>query len=49
MWEDNVEMVRREVGWGGMDRIHMAQDRGRWRGLVNTIMNLGFHKTSGNL
>jgi hypothetical protein len=30
----------REIGWGGMDWIDLAQDRGQWRALVNTIMNL---------
>jgi hypothetical protein len=25
---------------GGMDWIDMAQDRGRWRALVNAVMNL---------
>jgi hypothetical protein len=38
-WEDNIKMDLREVGWGGMDRINLAQDRDRWRALVNTVMN----------
>jgi hypothetical protein len=29
-----------EVGWGGMDWIDMAQERDRWRALVNAVMNL---------
>ena len=33
-------MDLREVGWGGIDRINLAQDRDRWRALVNTVMNL---------
>jgi hypothetical protein len=40
MWEDNIRMDLREVGWGGMDWINLAQDRDRWRGLVNAVMNL---------
>jgi hypothetical protein len=39
-WEDNITMDLREVGWGGMDWINLAQDRDRWRALVNTVMNL---------
>ena len=33
-------MDLREVGWGGIDRIDLAQDRDRWRDVVNTVMNL---------
>jgi hypothetical protein len=39
-WEDNIKMDLREVGWRGMDWINLAQDRDRWRALVNTVMNL---------
>ena len=39
-WEDNIKMDLREVGWGGMDWISLAQDRDRWRALVNAVMNL---------
>jgi hypothetical protein len=39
-WKDNIKMDMREVGWGGMDWINLAQDRDRWRALVNTVMNL---------
>jgi hypothetical protein len=34
-------MELQQVGWGGMDWIDMAQDRDRWRALVNAVMNLG--------
>jgi hypothetical protein len=30
----------REIGWDGMDRIELAQDKDQWRALVNTVMNL---------
>jgi hypothetical protein len=33
-------MDLREVGWGGMDWVNVAQNRDRWRALVNTVMNL---------
>jgi hypothetical protein len=39
-WEDNIKMDLREFGWGGMDWINLAQDRDRWRALVNAVMNL---------
>jgi hypothetical protein len=38
-WEDNIIMDLQEVGWG-MDWIELAQDRDRWRALVNALMNL---------
>jgi hypothetical protein len=28
-WEDNIKMDLREVGWGGMGWINLAQDRDR--------------------
>jgi hypothetical protein len=37
---DNIKIDLREIGWGGMDWIDLAQDRDQWRALVNTIMNL---------
>ena len=37
-WEDNIKMDLREVGGGG-DWMALAQDRDRWRALVNMVMN----------
>ena len=39
-WEDNIKMNFKEVGRGGMDWIELAQDRNRWRELVNAVMIL---------
>jgi hypothetical protein len=39
-WEDNIKMYLREIGWGFMDWIDLAQNRDQWRALVNTAMNL---------
>jgi hypothetical protein len=39
-WEDNIKMNLRDIGWGSMDWIDLAQDRDQWRALVNTAMNL---------
>ena len=39
-WEDNITMDLEEVVCGGMDSIELAQDRDRWRALVNALMNL---------
>jgi hypothetical protein len=47
-WEDNIIMDLREVGWGGMDWINLAQDRDRWRALVNEVMNLRVPLNAGN-
>ena len=39
-WEDHIMMDLQVVGYGGMDSIELAQDRERWRPLVNAVMNL---------
>jgi hypothetical protein len=39
-WVDNIKMDLREIRWGGMDWIDLAQDRDQWRALVSTVMNL---------
>jgi hypothetical protein len=39
-WVVNIRMGLGEVGWGDVDWIGLAQDRVRWRALVNAVMNL---------
>jgi hypothetical protein len=39
-WEDNIKTDLQEVGYEGMDWIELAQDRNRWRALVNVVMNI---------
>jgi hypothetical protein len=36
----NIKIDIGETGWDGMDWIDLAHDRGQWRALVNTVMNL---------
>ena len=38
--KDNIKMDLREMEWGDMDRIDVAEDRGMWRAVENAIMNL---------
>jgi hypothetical protein len=47
-WLDNIKMDLLEIGWGGVDRIGLAQDRDKWRALVNAVMNFWLHKMLGN-
>jgi hypothetical protein len=37
---DGIRMDLREIGWGSVEWIQLAQDKERWRALVNTVMNL---------
>jgi hypothetical protein len=39
-WVDNIKMDLLEIGWGGVDWFGLAQDRDKWRALVNAVMNL---------
>jgi hypothetical protein len=38
-WENNIKVDLRQMGWGGMDWIDLAQDSDKWRPLVKTVMN----------
>jgi hypothetical protein len=39
-WANNIKMYFWEIVCGVMDWIDLAQDRDRWKALVNTVMNL---------
>jgi hypothetical protein len=41
-WVNNIKMDLREIKWGGMDWIRLAQGRGQGRVLVSAIMNLKY-------
>ena len=43
-WEDNIKVDLQVVGCGVMDWIEQAQDRDRWRALVNMVMNFRIPK-----
>jgi hypothetical protein len=47
-WEDNIKMDLWERRFGDVDWIHLAQDRDKWRALVNTVMNLRVPYKAGN-
>jgi hypothetical protein len=37
-WDDSIKMDYREIGWGCMGWIHLAQDKDQWRALVKTVI-----------
>ena len=41
-WEDNIKLDLEEVNWFGMDWTDLAQDRDRWRALVQVVINRRF-------
>ena len=46
-WVDNIKIDLQEVGGGCGDWMELAQDRDRWRALVNRVMNLRVPKMRG--
>jgi hypothetical protein len=47
-WVDNIKMDLKDIRWGGMDWIDLAEDGDQWRAVVNTVMNLRVHNTLGS-
>jgi hypothetical protein len=39
-WEDNIRVNPTEIGWEGLNWIHLAQDKDQWRAVVITVINL---------
>jgi hypothetical protein len=37
--EDNIKMYLKERGWEAVDRIHLVQDRDKWRALAKAVMS----------
>jgi hypothetical protein len=46
-WEDGIRIDLREIGWGNVDWIRLAQDKDRWRAVVSAVMNLRVLETRG--
>jgi hypothetical protein len=36
-WADSIKIDLLQIGWGGVDWIGLAQDRDKWRALVNAV------------
>jgi hypothetical protein len=40
IWEDNITVDIKEIGWKGVDWMQLAQNSDQWRAVVKTVMNL---------
>jgi hypothetical protein len=47
-WEDNIRVVLKEIGWEGVDWMHLAQDRDWWRTVVKTVLKFRVTKKAKN-
>jgi hypothetical protein len=43
-WVDNIKIDLRDMGWGGMDCIDLAQNMNQWRAIMKRWRSFGFHK-----
>jgi hypothetical protein len=48
-WMDNIKLDLLEIGLNVVDWIGLAQDRCRWRALMNSVMNLRVPYSAGKL
>jgi hypothetical protein len=48
-WVDNIKIYLLEIGWARVDWMGLAQDRDKWRALVNAVMNHRVSKSAGKL
>jgi hypothetical protein len=48
-WVDNIRMDLGEVGWGDVDWIGLAQDRNKWRAVVDLVLNIQVPRNAGKL
>jgi hypothetical protein len=39
-WENNIKTDCKEIEWYGVDWIDLAQEKDKWRTLLNTVMKL---------
>jgi hypothetical protein len=47
-WEDNIKMDLNDIGWKCAASIELAQNRDKWRAVVNAVMNLRVPKNARN-
>jgi hypothetical protein len=48
-WVDNIRMDLGKVGWGDVDWNGLAQERNRWKALVNLIFDIQVPLNAGKL
>jgi hypothetical protein len=46
-WEDNIKIDLREIAWGSIDSINLAQVRDQWRALLSMVINLRLPQNVG--